>query len=83
MPFHSTRHTFVSKLGEGGVADEIIMGLAGHSARKMLERYSKSRMESKRSAVASLTSIKPPANVSALSGVGDEAIASEEASSVN
>jgi hypothetical protein len=30
------------------------MGIAGHSARKMLEHYSKARLEAKRNAVATL-----------------------------
>ncbi len=57
--FHNTRHSFVSKLGEKGVADQVIMGLAGHSVRKMLDHYSKARLTAKRNAVDALNPARP------------------------
>jgi integrase len=48
---HDCRHTFVSRLGEGKVSEATLVALAGWMSRKMLERYSHSRMESKRDAV--------------------------------
>jgi hypothetical protein len=39
------RHTFVSRLAESQASDATIMALAGHLSRKMMERYSHTRME--------------------------------------
>jgi integrase len=51
---HDLRHTFVSRLGEAKVADSTLTALSGWMSRKMLERYSHTRNEAKRSAVDSL-----------------------------
>jgi integrase len=53
--FHDLRHTFVSRLAESQASDSIIMALAGHDYRAMIERYSQIRMEAKRRAVDSLS----------------------------
>jgi integrase len=52
---HDLRHTFVSKLGEAKVADSTLTALSGWMSRKMLERYSHTRIEAKRSAVELLS----------------------------
>jgi len=52
---HDLRHTFVSRLGEGQVADSTLTALSGWMSRKMLERYSHARTEAKRHAVDLLT----------------------------
>jgi integrase len=49
--WHDMRHSFVSRLGDNAVSDQTLMALAGHVSRKMLERYSHARSESKRAAV--------------------------------
>jgi integrase len=46
------RHTFVSRLAESQASDATIMSLAGHLSRKMMERYSHTRAEAKRSAIS-------------------------------
>jgi hypothetical protein len=45
------RHTLVTALAESGAGDEVIMSIAGHVSRAMLERYSHVRMEAKRRAL--------------------------------
>ena len=52
--WHDLRHTFVSRLAESQASDATIMSLAGHLSRKMMERYSHTRAEAKRAAVAVL-----------------------------
>jgi hypothetical protein len=52
--WHDKRHTFVSQLGENMVSDQTLMAITGHLSKKMLERYSHARMESKRAAVRTL-----------------------------
>jgi integrase len=83
--FHNTRHSFVSKLGEKGIADHVIMGLAGHSARKMLDHYSKARLEAKRNAVAALNPIQEKSEDArqAVDTKNGAATAAEEAARVN
>ena len=49
--WHDMRHTFVSRLAESQASDATIMSLAGHLSRKMMERYSHTRGEAKRSAI--------------------------------
>jgi integrase len=51
---HDLRHTFVSSLGEAGVPDSTMKALAGWMSTKMLERYSHTGNEAKRSAVKML-----------------------------
>jgi integrase len=52
--WHDMRHTFVSKMAESQASDATIMSLAGHVSRKMMERYSHTRAEAKRAAIAVL-----------------------------
>jgi integrase len=46
--FHDLRHGAITSLAGRGTADSIIMAIAGHVSRKMLEWYSHVRMEAKR-----------------------------------
>jgi integrase len=52
--WHDLRHTFVSAIAEGQASDATIMSLAGHVSRKMMELYSHTRNEAKRSAISAL-----------------------------
>ncbi len=52
--WHDMRHTFISRLGENRVADQTLLALAGQLSRRVLERYSHARNESKRAAVKML-----------------------------
>ncbi len=54
--WHDLRHTFVSRIAEGQVSDATIMALAGHLSVKMKEKYSHTRREAKRQAIALLDS---------------------------
>lgn len=54
--WHDMRHTFVSRMTESQASDATIMALAGHLSRKMMERYSHTRGEAKRAAIAVLDS---------------------------
>jgi hypothetical protein len=49
--WHDLRHTFISRMGENNVADQTLLALAGQLSRRVLERYSHARNESKRAAV--------------------------------
>ena len=55
--WHDARHSFVSLLTEGQASDATIMALAGHLSRKMMERYSYTRLEAKRSAISAIDSV--------------------------
>lgn len=52
--FHDLRVTCITKMAEGGVPDLVIMGIAGHVSRKMLEHYSRIRTDAKRTALDNL-----------------------------
>jgi integrase len=53
--WHDLRHTFVSRLAESpAVSEETIRSLAGHVSKKMLERYSHIRTQSKVAAISVL-----------------------------
>jgi integrase len=52
--WHDARHSFISHLAESQASDATIMSLAGHLSRKMMERYSHTRNEAKRQAIAVL-----------------------------
>jgi integrase len=54
--WHDMRHTFVSRMAESHASDATIMALAGHLSRKMMERYSHTRAEAKKLAIAVLDS---------------------------
>jgi integrase len=52
--WHDLRHTFVSRMAEGQASDTTITALAGWMSKKMMERYSHTRNEAKRQAIAVL-----------------------------
>jgi integrase len=49
--FHSLRHSFVSRLANAGVAEDVRASLAGHADPKETERYAHLEMEIRRRAV--------------------------------
>ena len=51
LRFHDMRHQLITELGESGASDQIIMAIAGHVSRRMLDRYSHVRLEAKRQAL--------------------------------
>jgi integrase len=54
LRFHDLRHHCITRLAESGAPDHVIMSIAGHVSKEMLEHYSHIRMEAKRTAVAAL-----------------------------
>ena len=46
--FHDLRVTCITKLAESQASDMTIMAIAGHVSQRMLEHYSRIRMEAKR-----------------------------------
>jgi integrase len=52
--FHDLRHHCVTELSEGGHSDQVIMSIAGHVSREMLEHYSHIRLAAKRRALEAL-----------------------------
>ena len=54
LRFHDLRHHCITRLAELGAPDHVIMSIAGHVSKEMLEHYSHIRMEAKRAAVAAL-----------------------------
>jgi integrase len=74
LRFHDMRHHAITKLAENGVADQTLMAIAGHVSKQMLEHYSHIRMEAKRAAVASLTSLTPTVAETTESQVTSEAV---------
>ncbi len=63
--WHDMRHSFVSRMAESQASDATIMALAGHLSRKMMERYSHTRAEAKRSAIAVLDNAPTKSRASA------------------
>lgn len=59
--FHDLRVTCITKLAEGQASDMTIMAIAGHVSRRMLEHYSRIRMDAKRRAVDALNKPLEPA----------------------
>ncbi len=57
--FHDLRHHAITELSESQVPDAVIMAIAGHVDRKMLEHYSHVRMEAKRRALEALPRTAP------------------------
>lgn len=49
--WHDARRTFVSSLADDKASDATIMSLAGHFSRKMMEKFSHTRNETKRIAI--------------------------------
>jgi integrase len=52
--FHDLRVTCITKLAEGQASDQTIKAIAGHISQRMLEHYSRIRMEAKRRALDAL-----------------------------
>jgi len=53
--FHDLRVTCITKMAESQTPDLVIMSVAGHVSRAMLEHYSRIRTEAKRAALERLT----------------------------
>ena len=54
LRFHDLRHTLITELAEMGVPDHVIESITGHLSRRMLEHYSRIRLEAKRQALEAL-----------------------------
>ena len=54
LTFHQLRHTFCSRLAEGGILMPVIQDLAGHASITMTRRYTHPSEESKQRAVEML-----------------------------
>jgi integrase len=52
--FHDLRHQAITELAEAGNPDAVIMGLAGHLSREMMEHYSHARQAAKKTATDAL-----------------------------
>ena len=52
--FHDLRHQAITELAETGASDAVMMSLAGHMSRRMLDHYSHVRMAAKRNALDGL-----------------------------
>jgi len=52
--FHDLRHTHVSWLRRGGVANEMIRGMVGHTDEAMTEKYGEIPIEVKQQAIAAI-----------------------------
>ncbi|MGA2988798.1 MAG: tyrosine-type recombinase/integrase [Terriglobia bacterium] len=52
--FHDLRVTCITKLAEGQASDQTIKAIAGHVSQRMLEHYSRIRMDAKRRALDAL-----------------------------
>ncbi len=59
--FHDLRVTCIIKLAEGQISDMTIMAIAGDVSRKMLEHYSRIRMDAKRRALDAINKPIEPA----------------------
>jgi integrase len=57
---HSTRHTFLTRLGNGGCDAFTIMRLAGHSSIMISQRYVHPDLAAKQSAIALLDALNNP-----------------------
>jgi len=55
LRFHDLRHHAITELAESGISDQTIMAIAGHVSKRMLDRYSHIRLESKRVAIEALS----------------------------
>jgi len=51
LRFHDLRHHAITELAESQASDSVVMSIAGHVSRDMLEHYSHVRLEAKRRAV--------------------------------
>jgi len=52
--FHDLRVTCITKLAEGQASDQTIKAIEGHVSQRMLEHYSRIRMDAKRRALDAL-----------------------------
>jgi len=60
LRFHDLRVTCITKLAEGQASDQTIKAIAGHVSQRMLEHYSRIRMDAKRRALDALAQpLKP------------------------
>lgn len=48
------RHSFCTKLAEGGVPENVMLDLMWHVSRRMLQRYSHIRAQARREAIAAV-----------------------------
>jgi tRNA(Ile2) C34 agmatinyltransferase TiaS len=53
--FHDLRHHAITELAESQTPDAVILGIAGHVSKKMLEHYSHIRLSAKRTALDALS----------------------------
>jgi integrase len=56
--FHDLRVTAITKLAESESSDLVIMSIAGHVSRRMLEHYSRIRMDAKRRALECIDQVQ-------------------------
>ena len=57
LRFHDLRVTCITKLAEGQASDQTIKAIAGHVSQRMLEHYSRIRMDAKRRALDALAQL--------------------------
>jgi len=55
LRFHDLRVTCITKLAEGQASDQTIKAIAGHVSQRMLEHYSRIRMDAKRRALDAIS----------------------------
>jgi hypothetical protein len=58
LRFHDLRHTVITELAEMGVADHVLESISGHLSRRMLEHYSRIRIDAKRQALDALDTLR-------------------------
>ena len=58
LRFHDLRHHAITELAESQTSESVIMGIAGHVSRKMMEHYSHIRLDAKRKALDALSTGK-------------------------
>ena len=63
--FHDLRMTCITKLAESQSSDMMIMAIAGPVSRRMLEHYSRPRMDAKRKALDAIAEPSKPATFEA------------------
>jgi integrase len=59
--FHSLRHTFISRLANLGVSQQLTMALAGHSTAAMNSKYTHFEFDTLKKAISVLSTGKKPA----------------------
>lgn len=63
--FHDLRHTFASRLVQGGVPLYNVMGLTGHKSLEMVQRYAHHAPDYQEEAIAVLDAREKPASIDA------------------